>query len=99
MLKVAKWVLIIIGIVLIVVTIVLMVWDVFQINTLVTVANANQSAQGTPNPNPRLWVLLGAVAALIGGFALGFGLGLPRRTFKQRLQDQNNPAPAVPPTA
>ena len=92
MLKIVKWLLIGLGIVLLVATIVLMIWDVIQINQLVTVANANQSAQATPNANPRNWVMLCVAAAVVGGFALGFGLGLPRRTFKQRLQAQEAPA-------
>ena len=87
MLKFVKWLLIGIGAVLIVATIVILVWDVIQINQLVAVANANQSAQATPNDNPRVWVMVCAAVAVLGGFALGFGLGLPRRTFKQRLQD------------
>jgi len=86
MLKVLKGVLIAVGVVLIAATIVLTVWDIIQINQLVEVANANKSAQASVQSNPRMWVLLGVVGALAGGFVLGFGLGIPKRTFKQRLQ-------------
>ena len=83
MLKVLKWVLIGVGAVLIGATIALIVWDIIQINHLVTTADA---ANMSTNANPRWWVALGAGGGVLGGFALGVGVGLPRRTFKQRLQ-------------
>ena len=85
MLKFLKVLLLAVGIVLIAATIALMVWNVFQINHLVTTANA---ANQIINPNPRYWVVLGAAGALLGGFGLGVGLALPKHTFKQRLQAQ-----------
>ena len=94
MLKVLKSTLIIIGVILLVVTIVLMVWNIVQINALVTVANANQSAAAAPNGNPRWWILLGCVGALASGFVLGAGLGIPQRTFKQRLKAEQSKTPA-----
>lgn len=99
MLKVLKGILIAVGIVLIAATIVLTVWDVIQINQLVAVANANKSNQASFNSNPRNWILLGAAGALIGGFVLGFGLGIPKFTFKQRLQaksDEEAKASTIP---
>jgi len=87
MLKFVKGLLIVVGVIFVVATIVLMVWDIFQINALVTAANSAQASTATPNPNPRWWVLLAGVGALIGGFALGFGLGIPNRSFKNRLKD------------
>ncbi|MDR2931195.1 MAG: hypothetical protein LBV06_09875 [Propionibacteriaceae bacterium] len=94
MLKFLKGFLLVLGAVLIVATIVLMVWDVIQINQVVAVANANKSNAAGFNANPRNWVLLGAGAALVGGLLLGLGLGMPNRTFKQRLTENNNhPAP------
>jgi len=86
MLKFLKGLLIVVGIIFVVATIVLMVWDIIQINALVTAANSAQAATATPNANPRWWVLLAGVGALVGGFALGFGLGIPNRTFKSRLK-------------
>ena len=85
MLKFFKILLIAIGIVLIAATIILMVWDIIQINHLVTTANA---ANMSVNSNPGMWVLLAVAGTLVGGFALGFGLAMPKRTFKQRVQDQ-----------
>jgi len=96
MLKFLKGLLIVVGIILVVVTIILMVWDIIQINNLVTVANANQAASASPNSNPRWWVILAAFGALLGGFALGFGLGIPNRTFKKRLKDQSAAAETDP---
>jgi len=90
MLKFLKGLLIVVGVILVVATIVLMVWDVIQINNLVTLANSAQASTATPNSNPRWWVMLAGVGALIGGFALGFGLGIPNRTFKNRLKDASS---------
>jgi hypothetical protein len=99
--KFLKGLLLGLGAVLIVATIVLVVWDVIQINHLAEVAEANRSAQAAVAANPRAWVLLGAAGALIGGFVLGCGVALPRRTFRQRLQseaDQRLRAPTGPTT-
>jgi len=87
MLKVLKGVLIVLGVVFVVAAIVLLIWDIVQVNSLVTVANANQASSAEPNSNPWLWILLAGIGAVVGGFLLGFGLGIPKRTFKQRLQD------------
>jgi len=84
MLKFLRVVCIAVGIVLIVATLGLMIWNVIQINQLVTTADA---ANMLTNPNPRYWVMLGVGGALVGGFALGLGLGMPKQTFKQRLAD------------
>ena len=88
MLKFLRGLLIAIGIVLIVATLALLVYDIIQINQIVAVANANKSNAAGFNPNPRWLIILGVGGALLGGFVLGFGLGLPKRTFKQRLQEQ-----------
>jgi len=82
--KILKGLLIGIGVVLIVATIILVVYSVIQVNHLWTLADA--AAQ---NPSdPRWLILLSVVGALIGGFALGCGVGLPRRTYKQRKADE-----------
>ena len=84
MLKFLKGLLVVVGVILAVAGIVAMVWDIFKVNYLVTI----QASSATPEPNPWLWILLASVGTLIGGFLLGFGLGIPNRTFKQRLQDE-----------
>jgi len=82
MLRFLKVVLIVFGIILIVGVIALTVWNIIQINHLVTTANV---ANMIYNPNPRYWVLMGTLGALACGLTLGAGLGLPKRSFKQRL--------------
>ncbi|MDR0283790.1 MAG: hypothetical protein LBI33_02725 [Propionibacteriaceae bacterium] len=77
--RVLKGVFIGLGIVLIAATALFMTWDVIQINTLAAVANANKSPDARTAENPRLWVILAAVAALVSGLILGLGLGWPGR--------------------
>ncbi|MDR2895710.1 MAG: hypothetical protein LBV30_03515 [Propionibacteriaceae bacterium] len=86
MLKFLKQFCIWLGIILIVATIGLVIWDTIQINTLAAVANANKSSSAGFIENPRNWVLLGVAAALIGGVVLGLGLGMPGHTFKQKME-------------
>jgi hypothetical protein len=77
------------GIVLIVATAGLTVWNLIQINSLVATASA-----ATATLNPRYWVLLAVAGGLLGGFTLGAGVGLPKRTFKQRLEEHTEQAAA-----
>ncbi|MDR2975510.1 MAG: hypothetical protein LBV00_12530 [Propionibacteriaceae bacterium] len=88
MLKFLKQLLIWIGVVVIVATIVVMVWDTIQLNQLIAVVNASKSTQASQAGNPLPWLLIAVAAGLVGGLLLGLGIGLPGRTFKQRVNDQ-----------
>ena len=94
MLKFLKGVLIVVGIIIVVAAIILMVVSIVDVNAIYGVYNpkngggpASLPAGETPDDNPWLWIVLTGVAALVGGFAAGFGLGIPNRTFKNRLKD------------
>ena len=102
MLKFLRGLLIALGIILIGAAIALIIVSFIQINYVVTTL-------GTSNLDfewkPLYWFFLGAGAlgSLLGGFALGLGVGMPKRTFKQRLKDSHDsatpatsPAPATP---
>jgi len=93
MLKFLKGVLIVVGIIIAVAMIILMVVTIFKVNAIYGVyspsggGSASLPAGETPDPNPWLWIVLTSLAGIIGGFAIGFGLGIPKRTFKNRLKD------------
>ena len=100
MLKFLRGLIIAIGIVLIGAAIALMIVSTIQINYLVETISQSDLAFTW---KPVYWFfLVGAgVAGLLGGFGVGLGVGMPKRSFKQRLEDHeaHTPKPLVSPVA
>jgi Na+/proline symporter len=91
MLKFLKNLLIIFGLILLIAAVVLLVKNVYDITNITNVANANNSAM--PWTNPRNLILIQVGGTLVAGFLLGLGIGMPKQTFKQRLEEKHASAP------
>lgn len=90
MLKFLKGVLLALSVVALIVTVVLIVNGWIQVDRLWAVATANQSGNRYTNPR-NLVLLVGAFGALTG-LLLGFGLGVPKQTYKQMYEDRQRVA-------
>ncbi|MDR0489099.1 MAG: hypothetical protein LBG99_06870 [Propionibacteriaceae bacterium] len=95
MLKFLRTTIIAVGIVLIGAAIALMIVSYIQINYVVTtLATANLDFEW----KTLYWFFLAGagLAALLGAFSLGLGIGMPKRTFKQRLKETEKAVTSAP---
>jgi len=93
MLKFAKKLLLIIGaIVVIAAAVMLLFWfrlSSDSLNAIVAMANQQKSNTDATSFNAtQVGILWSALACLVGGLVLGFGLGIPSATFKQRYEQR-----------
>ncbi len=87
MLKFLKVLLICIGVALVVAAVIIMIlMAIIPVNHLVQMVNAIPT--DTHTANPWRWILIGVLGGIGGGTVLGIGIGLPRHTFRQRLDAQ-----------
>jgi len=91
MLKFAKHVLLILGAILVVAAASWLLYEFvlsgYSLKNLVH-APMNDSTAVGHYTTMEMGILLSAVIALIGGFILGLGLGIPSATFKQRYEQR-----------
>jgi len=91
MLRILKLVLLWTGAVLVMGAVGLLIWNLIQMNNLTSLVSPVAAA-----PYTVTWLLVGTGVALVGGFVLGCGVGLPRLSFKERLEGQTPATPDPP---
>ena len=92
MLKFLKGLLLALAAAALIATVVLLVNGWIQIDRLWAVATAQKNQNMYPNPRNLMLITTGA--ALLTGLLAGFGLGVPKQTFKQQYEVKQREAAA-----